>query len=107
VLSRLGLNRLDEVMRSLFLLMSQSGRDRAQLADYVFDLDVRGYNVYDVAKGKEIATAGYEQACQCMPDIEAAWRNQTTGVTALAGQTGGEDAAAAEGVEIAAPLATA
>lgn len=108
VLSRMGLNRLDEVMRSLFLLMSQSGRDRAQLADYVFDLDVRGFNVYDVAKGKEIAAAGYEQACRSMPDIEAAWRNQTTGVTAMAGHTG-HDASAAlpEGVEIPAPTASA
>ncbi len=107
-LSRLGLNRLDEVMRSIFLLMSQSGRDRAQLADYVFDLDVRGYNVYDVARGKEIAAAGYEQACRSMPDIEAAWRNQTTGVTALAGQTGGEDGAEHPQLpEIAAPLASA
>ena len=105
VLSRLGLNRLDEVMRSLFLLMSQSGRDRAQLADYVFDLDVRGYNVYDVARGKEIAAAGYEQACRSMPDIEAAWRNQTTGVMATAGQTSGEDDA--DHAAIAAPLARA
>ena len=92
-LARLGLNRLDDVMRSLFLLMSQSGRDRAQLADYMFDLDVRGFNVYDVVKGKEIAASGYEQACRCMPDIEAAWRNQTTGVTAVSGQIAGDEPA--------------
>jgi len=79
-LARLGLARLDDLMRSLFLLMSQSGRDRAQLADYVFDLEVRGYNVYDVQRGNEIAKAGYEQAQAVMADIESAWRNQGTGV---------------------------
>lgn len=105
-LSRLGLNRLDDIMRSLFLLMSQSGRDRAQLADYVFDLDVRGYNVYDVARGKEIATAGYEQACRCMPDIEAAWRNQTTGMAALTGQSAGDEESQG-GNAVSAPLASA
>jgi NTE family protein len=94
-LSRLGLNRMDEIMRSIFLLMSQSGRDRAQLADYVFDLDIRGYNVYDVAKGKEIAAAGYDQACRCMPDIESAWRNQATGVTSMADQSGTDERALA------------
>ena len=106
-LSRLGLNRLDEVMRSLFLLMSQSGRDRAQLADYVFDLDVRGYNVYDVAKGKEIAAAGYEQACRSMPDIESAWRNQGTGVTSLAEQTGGDTGVTGERETLQSPVASA
>ena len=83
-LARFGLARVDDLMRSLFLLMSQSGRDRAQLADYVFDLEVRGYNVYDVMRGHEIAKAGYEQAQAVMADIESAWRNQGTGVAAHA-----------------------
>ena len=83
-LARLGLTRFDDLMRSMFLLMSQSGRDRAQLADYVFDLQVRGFNVYDFARGDYLAKAGYEQAQAIMPDIEAAWRHQGTGVAAAA-----------------------
>ncbi len=81
-LARLGLTRFDDLMRSMFLLMSQSGRDRAQLADYVFDLQVRGFNVYDFAKGDYLAKAGYEQAQTIMADIESAWRNQGIGVAA-------------------------
>ncbi len=84
-LARRSMSRVDDLMRSMFLLMSQSGRDRAQLADYVFDLELRNYNIYDFAKGDEIAKAGYEQAHAAMEDIRAAWNNQGTGSLALAG----------------------
>lgn len=79
------LARLDDSVRSLFLLMSQSGRDRAQLADFVFDLHLKGYNVYDFARGDEIADAGQRQAENMLPDILYAYR---TGGKML-GQSGG------------------
>jgi len=66
--------RLDALVRSLFLLMSQTGRDRAQLADYVFDLDVRGYNIYDFIKGPDIADAGRRQAERQMAHIQHAYK---------------------------------
>jgi predicted acylesterase/phospholipase RssA/CRP-like cAMP-binding protein len=61
--------RLDDMLRSVFLLMSQTGRDRATLADYVFNLDVQGYNVYDFHRGDEIYRLGLEQARAALPDI--------------------------------------
>lgn len=67
--------RFDDVVRSLFLLMSQSGRDRAQIADFVFDLELRGYNVYDFANGDRIADAGQRQAEALLPDILYTYKN--------------------------------
>ncbi len=69
------LGRFDDMVRGLFLLMSQSGRDRAQIADFVFDLELTGHNVYDFAKGDMIAEAGQRQAEQMLPDILYAYRN--------------------------------
>lgn len=93
-LLRGSMSRVDDLMRSMFLLMSQSGRDRAQLADYVFDLELRNYNIYDFAKGDQIAAAGYEQAHAAMDDIRAAWNNQGTGSLALVGGASAESAGA-------------
>ena len=73
--ARLALGRLDDTVRSLFLLMSQSGRDRAQLADFVFDLHLTGYNIYDFMRGDEIADAGQRQAETMLPDILYAYRS--------------------------------
>lgn len=87
-LARRGLSRFDDLMRSIFLLMSQSGRDRAQLADYIFDLRLQDHNVYDFARGDEIFEAGYRQACAAMADIRTAWEHHGTG--SLAGPGGGK-----------------
>jgi NTE family protein len=65
--------RFDHLVRSMYLLMSQAGRDRASLADYVFDLDVEGFNIYDFPRGDRIAEAGQRQAEEQMPMIREAY----------------------------------
>ncbi|MFT5455725.1 MAG: putative acylesterase/phospholipase RssA [Myxococcota bacterium] len=67
------LGRLDDVMRSVFLLMSQAGRDRATLADYVFELDIQGFNIYEIRRGLEIHDVALEQARAEVETIRAAW----------------------------------
>jgi hypothetical protein len=42
-------------------------------ADYVFDLDIEGYNVYDFLARQQIADAGEEQATAQMPHILEAY----------------------------------
>lgn len=79
-LAQLTLGRVDDLMRSLFLLMSQSGRDRAQLADYVFDLKLTGHNVYDFAVGDRIAQAAEEQVAPVLDEIEKAWKQHGFGL---------------------------
>lgn len=79
-LAQLALGRVDDLMRSLFLLMSQSGRDRAQLADYVFDLKLTGHNVYDFAVGDRIAAAAEEQVAPVLDEIERAWKHHGFGL---------------------------
>jgi len=54
--------RIDDLLRSVYLMMSQTGRDRATLADYVYDFDVEGYSLNDFTRGKEIYRAGLAQA---------------------------------------------
>ena len=61
--------RLDDVLRAVFLMLSQIGRDRAAIADFVYDLDIEGYNIYDFRKGDEIFEEGYRQAMAAMDDI--------------------------------------
>ena len=61
--------RLDDLLRAVFLMMSQLGRDRAAMADYVFDFDVEGFNIYDFKAGEAIYREGYLQAQAAMTDI--------------------------------------
>lgn len=70
---RRALGRMDDLVRSMYFMMSQNGRDRAVLADYVFDLALEGYNVYDFHRGAEIAAAGREQATLQLPQIQGAY----------------------------------
>ncbi|MBI5512470.1 MAG: cyclic nucleotide-binding domain-containing protein [Deltaproteobacteria bacterium] len=67
--------RVDDLMRSMYMMMSQAGRDRATLADYIFDLDIHGYNIYDFLRGDVIAEAGLEQAHAQLPLISRAYRD--------------------------------
>ncbi len=67
--------RADDIVRSLFMLMSQTGRDRALLADYVFNFQVEGYNITDFPRGDEIAAAGRRQLEQLIPHIKYAYEN--------------------------------
>lgn len=66
--------RLDDMVRWMYQLMSQAGRDRATLADYVFDLDLPGYSIQDVRHGDAIAAAGRRQAERQIEDILEAYR---------------------------------
>jgi len=59
------IGRVDDLMRSTHLLMSQAGRDRASLADHVFDLgaaELGGHDLYDFVNGEVTAEAGQRQA---------------------------------------------
>lgn len=71
------LARIDEVVRSLYLLMSQTGRDRSQLADYVFNLRIQGINIHEFWRGDAIAQAGRTQADEQLEDILFAYREAT------------------------------
>ena len=70
--------RVDDLLRSMYMLMSQAGRDRASLADYVFNLDIQGYNIYDFSRGAEIADAGQAQAELLLPHIEYAYAHDAS-----------------------------
>jgi predicted acylesterase/phospholipase RssA len=68
--------RIDDLIRAMFLMMSQSGRDRAGLADHVFDLDAQGFYVSDFGKADQIRDIGLQQARQELPDMLAAWEQR-------------------------------
>ena len=70
-------SRIEDTMRALYLLMSQTGRDRAELADYVFNLGIEGYNVLEFGQGDAIEAAGHEQAKGEIDAIEQAYRAST------------------------------
>jgi NTE family protein len=75
-LSRLPLDplvRLDDGIRSLYHMGGQMGRDRARLADMLFDSNLRGIDFYEFWRAREIMTCGYEQAISRMDDIIAAY----------------------------------
>ncbi|MSP62262.1 MAG: cyclic nucleotide-binding domain-containing protein [Myxococcales bacterium] len=77
-LRQAALSRLDDLVRSMYLMMSQIGRDRASLADYLFDLDLAGYTIYDFAQGDVIADAGQRQAEAQIEEIVSAYRSDTS-----------------------------
>jgi hypothetical protein len=52
------------------------------LADYVFDLELTGYKVYDIARGDRIAAAAEAQVEPVLDDIERAWRTRGFGLGA-------------------------
>ncbi|MCB9540592.1 MAG: cyclic nucleotide-binding domain-containing protein [Myxococcales bacterium] len=61
--------RFDDLLRSVFMMMSQMGRDRASRADYVFDLELEGYLISDFRKGAEIMDAAMQQAEEAAASI--------------------------------------
>jgi predicted acylesterase/phospholipase RssA/CRP-like cAMP-binding protein len=75
------LRRFDDMLRATYFLMSQAGRDRSTLADYVFDLDLPMYSVQDMMFGAVIADAGQRQAERELDDILEAWRTDTSART--------------------------
>ncbi len=61
--------RFDDLLRSVFLMMSQIGRDRSSQADYIFELELQGFLISDFAKGAEILDASMDQARRAVADI--------------------------------------
>ncbi len=80
------LGRADDAISSMFTMMSQNGRDRASVADYVFDLATKGYGFADYAKADEIFEAGLAQARSEMPSL---LHRRSVDPTVRPGQRGG------------------
>ena len=69
------LERVDDLMRSVTGMMSQTGRDRAVQADFLFDLQIEGFEAHDFHRGADIARHGYQQARLMQDDIRYAYDN--------------------------------
>lgn len=68
-LARWTIGRVDDLQRSVYLMMSQGARDRARLADFVFDAELSRWQVYDFPKGDAIAEEAEAQAEERMHDL--------------------------------------
>ncbi len=55
-------DRADDLLTSIYTLLSQTGRDRATLADHVFDLKIEGMALNDFDAAQAIYERGLEQA---------------------------------------------
>ena len=80
------LGRADDAIASLFAMMSQNGRDRASVADYVFDLAVENCGFADYGKAAEICEKGLAQARSEMPSL---LHRRSVDPTVRPGQRGG------------------
>ena len=67
--------RFDDGIRSLYHMGGQMGRDRARLADMLFDSSLKGIDFYEFWQAREIMRCGYEQAIGRMDDILSAYEN--------------------------------
>ncbi len=72
------LERIDDLTRAVTSMMSQNGRDRAVQADFLFDLQLEGFEAHDFHKGAEISRLGYEQAHLMLDDIKYAYANDVS-----------------------------
>ncbi len=72
------LERIDDLSRAVTSMMSQNGRDRAVQADFLFDLQLEGFEVHDFHKGAQISRLGYEQARLMIEDIKYAYDNDVS-----------------------------
>ena len=66
--------RLDDLISGMYMLMSQTGRDRALMADFVFDPDLERYDVYSFNKAVEIAQKGEEEGERVLSRIKEAYQ---------------------------------
>ena len=71
------LSRMDDLLRSMYRLMSQAGRDRARLADFVFQPAVEDFDAYDFRRGDEITDAGLGEARRLMRRIRDCYRRES------------------------------
>ena len=67
------LGRVDDLVGALYTLMSQTGRDRALMADYIYDPDLRDWDAYDFLHGDQIAEEGEKEAEERLPAIQKAY----------------------------------
>jgi NTE family protein len=70
--------RYDDAIRSLYHMGAQMGRDRARMADMLFDSNVKGIDVYDFCEAAAIIDHGYKQAVARMDDILHTFEHDTT-----------------------------
>jgi len=67
------LGRVDDLVGALYTLMSQTGRDRALMADYIFAPDLQAWDAYDFLDGDRIADEGEAEAEEKLPAIRKAY----------------------------------
>lgn len=67
------LGRVDDLVGALYTLMSQTGRDRALMADYIYDPDLQAWDAYDFLDGDRIADEGEQEAEERLPAIKKAY----------------------------------
>ncbi len=67
------LGRIDDLIGALYTLMSQTGRDRALMADYIFDPDLIQWDAYDFLAGDHITDEGEQEAEERLPAIMKAY----------------------------------
>ena len=67
------LGRVDDLLGAMYTLMSQTGRDRALMADYVFDPELQNWDAYDFLDGDLIADVGQAEAEDRLPAIRKAY----------------------------------
>jgi predicted acylesterase/phospholipase RssA/CRP-like cAMP-binding protein len=70
--------RIDDLLRSMYLLMHRNGMDRAREADFTLDLADPAWTIMDFHRGASIAQSGEERAEAEMERLLRAWRNDRT-----------------------------
>jgi NTE family protein len=68
------IERMNEVLTSLYNVMSQVGRDRSIMADHVFEPLTYEYDMYSFDKGDDIADAGERHAAGEMTELIDSYR---------------------------------
>ncbi|NOZ00954.1 MAG: hypothetical protein GXP54_03585 [Deltaproteobacteria bacterium] len=73
-------SRMNDMVRSLYLLMGQNGRDRSLQADYVFEFEPEdpGLDIYDFMNGRDIADMGQRNAVEVLQEIMDSYRQDTS-----------------------------
>ena len=68
--------RVDDLLHSLYIMMARIGRDRANLADYVFSLDCETYGLNDFHHGDKVFSLGQKQAREQIHRIVEAYSRE-------------------------------
>ena len=65
--------RVDDLLHSLYMMMARIGRDRANLADYVFNLECESHGLNHFHRGDEVLAIGEAQAREQVQRIQEAY----------------------------------